>query len=521
MPSDILGKYCCLDSFYTVLIHLENKNRYTDLCRETFLNNQRIYSRNSRAGLYTDDEYIEKYSKYAKKMMLWGILYMASYRCYMKIQKHTPKAAKIDKYPEMAKILLEKNEFYQGNTQDIAKNILAQNVDTTDCYDTGLDEGGMVFKYGQKFTAGFIQIVKDSMTEVKFKGKIDSTIARKKKILGVVAGKLTTFLGIDKIKLNNKHVELEKLLYYQRAYKNLQNTWAQIPDMMNIPEYIVWEKKKLPIEEVTRTIMENYYRCTSPVDNEILEKELITRFKGETIFLATIMRDVNKLPAEKRYYQNLGITTPEDAYNHFYQNYNIFYSNFDQRTNVCLWPQNIQEVYPREIWYLANEHALDPMCDRMRDIWGDWKGWNVQEDYFNDKVNSERLLMGEPWNEADLRLPTFTLMRKLLINVLLYKKYNKILSTYLSGLFVNGSRYVIETPQLIPTRNAEPDEPGAVKKLFTKYDVMHKETKRSSSGYHTIPSHMDAKKSITCPVLNTPDSRTGRTATLLSYFDID
>lgn len=520
MPSDILGKYCCLDSFYTVLIHLENKNRYTDLCRETFLNNQRIYSRNSRAGLYTDDEYIEEYSKYAKKMMLWGILYMASYRCYMKIQKHTPKAAKIDKYPEMAKILLEKNEFYQGNTQDIAKNILAQNVDTTDCYDTGLDEGGMVFKYGQKFTAGFIQIVKDSMTEIKFKGKIDSTIARKKKILGVVAGKLTTFLGIDKIKLNNKHVELEKLLYYQRAYKNLQNTWAQIPDMMNIPEYIVWEKKKLPIEEVTRTIMENYYRCTSPVDNEILEKELITRFKGETIFLATIMRDVNKLPAEKRYYQNLGITTPEDAYNHFYQNYNIFYNNFDQRTNVCLWPQNIQEVYPREIWYLANEHALDPMCDRMRDIWGDWKGWNVQEDYFNDKVNSERLLMGEPWNEADLGLPTFTLMRKLLINVLLYKKYNKILSTYLGGLFVNGSRYVIETPQLIPTRNAEPDEPGAVKKLFTKYDVMHKETKRSSSGYHTIPSHMDAKKSITCPVLNTPGSRTGRTATLLSYFDI-
>lgn len=36
----------------------------------------------------------------------------------------------------------------------------------------------------------------------------------------------------------------------------------------------------------------------------------------------------------------------------------------------------------------------------------------------------------------------------------------------------------------------------------------------------TIPSHMDAKKSITCPVLSTPGSRTGKTATLLSYFDI-
>lgn len=37
----------------------------------------------------------------------------------------------------------------------------------------------------------------------------------------------------------------------------------------------------------------------------------------------------------------------------------------------------------------------------------------------------------------------------------------------------------------------------------------------------TIPSHMDAKKSITCPVLSTPGSKTGKTATLLSYFDID
>ena len=94
--------------------------------------------------------------------------------------------------------------------------------------------------------------------------------------------------------------------------------------------------------------------------------------------------------------------------------------------------------------------------------------------------------MSEPWTENDLGLPKFTLIRKILFNILLYKKYNKILSTYLGGLFVNGSRYVIETPQLIPIRNADPDEPGAVKKVFTKYDVMHKETKRSSSGFHKI-----------------------------------
>ena len=520
IPSEILGKYCCLDSFYTVLMVLENKGRYTDLCTETFLNNQRIYSRNSRAGLYTDDDYIERYSSYSQKMMLWGILYVSSYRCFLKIQEHSQRASKIDKYPPMAKILLEKNEFYKGDPLEIAKNILAQNIDQNDMYFTGLNEGEMVFKYGQKFTSGLIQIVKDSMTEVKFKGKIDSTIARKKKILGVISEKLIPFLGLDKIKLTKRHEELEKLLYYQRAYKNLMNTWAQIPDMNNVPDVLVWEKHKIPIGELSRLIMENYYRCTSPDENEILEREHIERYKLESVFLATIMRDVNKLPGEKRYYSNLGITTPEDAFEHFCKNYEVYCNNTDRRTGVCIWPQGVPEMYPREIWFLANEHWSNPMCDRMRDLWGDWSGWNVQEDYFEDKVKSENVLMSEPWSESDLGLPTFTIMRKILFNILLYKKYNKILSTYLRGLFVNGSRYVIETPQLIPIRNADPDEPGAVKKLFTKYDVMHKETKRSSSGYHTIPSHMDAKKSITCPVLSTPGSRTGKTATLLSYFDI-
>lgn len=520
MPSDLLGKYCCLDSFYTVLIHLENQKRYSDLCRETFLNNQRIYSRNSRSGLYTNDDYIQSYSKYSQGMMLWGILWVASYRCNQKILKHSSKAASINRYPEFSRILLNRNEFYGGDPAVIAKNILAQNVDPGDNYDTGLDEGGMVFKYGQKFTAGLITIVKEAMVETKFKTKIDSTIARKKKILGVISEKLVNFLGLDKIKLNSRHQELEKLLFYQRAYQNLLGVWSQIPSMTEIPEKLYWESQEYSTEDLATFIMENYYRCSSPDDNKILEEELIKKFKLEFVFLATIGRDVNKLPGEKRYYTNQGIMTPEDAFTHFCSQYQIFYDNYNQKTGICIWPNGIPELYPEEIWILSNEHLSDPFCDRMRDIL-DWSGWNIQEDFFPDEVKGKYEMMSEPWTENDLNLPKFTLIRKLLFNILLYKKYRKIQTTYLNGLFVNGSRYVIETPQLIPLRNADPDEPGAVKKVFTKYDVMHKETKRSSSGYHTIPSHIDAKKAITCPVLNTPGTRTGKTATLLSYFDIN
>lgn len=483
MPSDILGKYCCLDAFYTVLIPIENKHRYSELCIETFLNNQRIYSRNSRAGLYTDDGYIEKYSKYSRQMMLWGILYMASYRCYLKIQKHQTKAAKIERYPVNTRVLLERNEFYQGVPGEIAKNVLAQNVDLNDIYDSGLDEGGLVFKYGQKFAAGLVGLVKEAMVETKFKGKIDSTVARKKKLLGAVAEKLVSFLGLDKIKINSKHIELEKLLYYKRAYKNLQNVWAQIPDMSNVPEVLKWGKQKMGIEELTELIMTNYYRCSSPVDNEELERELIEQFKLETNFLATIKRESNKLDGEKTYYARRGLNTPEDAFNHFGSHFHVYYENLNQKTGICLWPSQIPQEYPTEFWGLAMEHASNIMCDRMRDIWGSFDGESVLEDYFPENTKSQNLLMSEPWSEDDLKLPTFTLMRKLQLNILLYKKYRKVLTTYLQGLFSDGSKYVIETPQLIPTRDAVSEtEVGAVKKVFTRYAVLSKTTKRSSSG---------------------------------------
>ena len=100
-------------------------------------------------------------------------------------------------------------------------------------------------------------------------------------------------------------------------------------------------------------------------------------------------------------------------------------------------------------------------------------------------------------------------MRKFLVNILLFKKYNKIKTTYINGLFKDNAKYVIDTPQLMPVREAREDEPNARLKLFPRFEIMKKETKRWSSGFHTIPSHMDLKESVTTPP-----------GYLMSYFDI-
>ena len=488
IPADILGKYCCLDSYYTVLIAEENLPRYSKLCHETFLNNLRIFSSIERGGLYIDDDYVKKYEFYCQQMMLWGITYVATYRCFRKIEKHQAKAAKIDKYPVHSKMLLEKGEFCNGDPTLIARNLLAQNVDPYDNYDTGLDEGGLVMKYGNKFASEFVNIVKSCMLETKFKGKIDSSIARKKKLIGAVAEKLPELLGLNKIKLDTRHEELEKTLYYQRAYKELKEVWKQLDTLDNIPSEIYWRGKKTPIFDVSQEIMNSYYRCSSPIDNVELEQELISEYKLETVFLATINRDMNKLPREKRYYSGIDIKTPEEALNHFSFYGNIFWNNYNQKTGICMWPENGPEkAYPDEVFQLFFTLFNDTKNDWNTEVWGDWKGYDKQADFFPDHVKSEIDLLGGKWDESDLNLNPFTRMRKLLINILLYKKYNKVRSTYTNtetGIFSRAQKYVIDSPQMMTIREADPDEPGAVKKSFVRYEVMKKATKRNAGPFH-------------------------------------
>jgi hypothetical protein len=78
-------------------------------------------------------------------------------------------------------------------------------------------------------------------------------------------------------------------------------------------------------------------------------------------------------------------------------------------------------------------------------------------------------------------------------------------------MFNATDRAVIIDPEtLMPIRNAAPGEPGAVHKVFSHYEVMHKFTKRWSSGFHTIISKSDVKDTISAPE-----------GYLLTYFDIN
>lgn len=530
IPSDILGKYCCLDAFYTVLIPYELEGHYSDLCIDTYLGNLSLGQKLTRGGLYINDDFRNSYGEYCDCMMLYGIIFSAQYLTYIQLLEHQKRANKLEKYPEICQILLKKGIFFGGNAIEITKAILLSHIDTNGFYSepikyttdrgkekevvVGLDQGKLLLDFGPDFASWLIQDAADRMFEIKFKGSIDAKVGGKKKLIGLLADDIKTKIGLSGLTLGTKHEELEKLMECEKGMKILDHIASQCSDPSCIPDTIDILGSKVSRGEAIEYILKNWYMCSSPIWNEYYEKLLIDRFKLETTWLASIGKEKNKMDGEKKFYKKRGLLTPAEGYLHWENEYRAFWAGPAVGKE---WPAGFVQEYPGDIWLTSQNNWENPYSDAMRDIWGSWKGYDIQDDFFGISKDWNEIKI--PFTPDFLGRDSFQQMRILLIRILLYKKYSKIRSTYINGLFNDGARYVIDTPQLMPIRNADPDEPGAVKKVFVKADVLLKETKRWSSGYHTIPSHMDAKKCVTTPVLIDPV--TGKkTATFLSYFDI-
>ena len=511
IPSEILGKYCNLDAFYTLMIHLTEKHLYTDKAREVFLDNLRLASRLHSCGMPKDEEYRAAYERYCKEQSAFGITYCAMARCYYKMKKHEKLMANIEKYNPIAKKLLYSNRFFNGDPILITKDILVNNVDELDTYELGLNEGKLLMEYGPEFAEKFIEYTREAMEECEMiklykktgqkvlKKKIDNTVGGKKKLIQLLSQKIIPLLGLDKIKINNKHIELEKYLYYERAYTELSRVvQTQLHDIYSIPPEIYAFGKKMDLLKYNELVVSEYFKCTSPIENDEIAKELTELFKPETIFLATVFTMTQQLPNAEKYYEVLGIKTIEDAYEQFMTNWKAYEDGVPA----------VQTQYPEQIYQTARSFYKTITQDPVKDVWTSFDGYHAESQFFK-YVDDQYLEYEKPFDPSDLNNIWF-FHRKMTINYLRYKKYEKIRSTYLCGMFEATDKWVIEDPNShVVVRECDENEPGAIKKMFAHFACMEKQTKRWSSGYHTIISKSDIKSTI-C-------SYPGH---LLSYFDI-
>ena len=531
IPSEILGYYCNLDAFYTLMIYKKRQNDYSQDCWNVNLDNIRLGCRLMSSGLYIDEPFRAKYENYCHEMMAWGITYCAIARCYVKMQKHQALANNIKRYKPVAVKLLEDGQFYQGDIMEITKNLLYNNLDTMDTTETGLNEGKIAMKFGDKFASELVDIVKVAMCEVKMKGKIDEGIKRKKKILTVISEKLVPIIGLDKIKLGEKHNELEKYMYYQRAYKELLRVSGnQLCDIQNIPDKIYLFGKYMSLLEYADFVSDNYFKCKSPLENDEIAYEFTMLYRPQTSFLAAMIESTQQLPETDKFYSSRGITDINVGFNEFMKEWENYFKN-----------GHLSQLYPEKAFTLALEHYQSPKkekdtkkskegnpvyiyncSDKVKEMWTDFNGWTAQAQFFPDMAGQYKSYetMFDPTDMQD----DFYFMRKLTLNYLLFKKYSKLNSTYVGsdGMFKKNNRFVIENEDHIPLRYADPTEPGAVEKCFVHYEVQTKSSKRWSSGFHTIISHGDCKDVLCPPPVKDENGNIipGKHNQFLTYFDI-
>lgn len=543
IPSDILGKYCNLDAFYTLLIYKSQESNYSKECFDTFFDNARLATRLAN-GLYIDEVYRKTYDIYAQKQMAYGITYCTLARCWIKMEKHKAKMADISKYNPVAQKLLGDSKFFQGNALEIVKYLLSSNIDYTDSTDTGLDEGTLAMTYGFSFASSLVDQVKIRMKEIKMKGKIDDGIIRKKKLLGLLATDIVPLLGLDKIKLGEKHNELEKYLYYKRNYDEVKKVSEhQITDINNVPDKVYAFGQNMDILDYAKYLSDNLFRCTSPEENDEIIYELMSLYKPQTCFLAALHDSSQQLPETEKFYSSRGITKPEDGFMEWISEFNQFYPNCT--SSKPNWKGEVKynstwhsSLYPDKAFTLAIDHSnsmktskkvtksgtttLYNLSDRAKEMWSDFAGWRSQVDFF-PALKSDYTEYSKPFDPSDF-INDFFFMRKFVLNYLLFKKYSKVQTTYVgdTGMLRKTSKWVLVDDKHIPIREARPDEPGAVEKLFIHYECQTKSSKRWSSPFHTIISHSDLKNAIALPPTINPDGswNYGGGDFLMTYFDI-
>ena len=510
--SRLLGYYCCLDAFHTLMIYLVKKDQYSEDCWKVNLDNTRLGCRLMASGLYIDEPFRARYEKYSKEQMAWSITYCAMARCWVKMEKHKKLANNIKRYKPEAIKLLRMGLFHGGNATEITKEILINNLDTMDAYDSGLNEGKLLMTFGDKFAGKFVDIVNDARAELKMKDKIDSSIQRKRKIIGIIAEKVVPLLGLDKLNLGPKHVELEKYMYYETAYNELLKiTSNQLVDIHNIPETIYAFGESRSLLEYSDYVSENYFKCKSPIENDKIALEFTNLYKSQTAFLTAMFESTQQLTETTKFYESRGITDISQGFSEFMNEWEAYYKTGRE-----------SNLYPVKAFQLALRYFQHPEEDKVKETWTNLDGFVSQTQLFPE-MSKQYNLYEQPFDPKELQ-DDFFFMRKLCLNYLIFKKYSKLNSTYVgsNGMFKKNNRYIIEGEDHIPIRYAKQGEPGAVEKCFVHYEVNTKSSKRWSSGFHTIIAHGDCKD-VLCPPPSWDENGNiiyGGSNQLLTYFDI-
>ena len=124
-------------------------------------------------------------------------------------------------------------------------------------------------------------------------------------------------------------------------------------DIYHIPDEFTFLGVKYCISDYASKINDDYFRCTSPKEYEIILKFLMDRYKIESSFLSMIYNNLNKVEVKSIFDSMYSGMSIDQAYNHFI-------------TNIGTYPQVLKDI--------VNMYLSDPYGERMTDTFDDARG---------------------------------------------------------------------------------------------------------------------------------------------------
>lgn len=369
IPSQILGYYCNLDAYFTLMIRKQLKDDYTDTCVNVYMDNLRLGARLHMGGMYKDQEYLDRYQFQCDTLEAYGLTYAATAYTKLKLDYLRDFIPNLDAYNESLKALMKHNELCNGDPVKIAKTILQNNL--SELYDSGLDEGTIYDKYGEDIYNALIEGLKDTNT------KAEASMLRKKKVFVPIADRLTKALSLDHLSLTggvkgdkSRVTNLERyfriktnmdlITSYVRceaSYESMKDVWTnQMTDIYHIPLKFRFLGTNYDVKEYVKK-MKDYFPCTSPKEYGPILEFLVDKYLPQSAFLSMIYNNLNKVEILKIFNEMYGDDAHrvkiEVAFDHFMKNL---------------------RSYPPELINIVRGYLADRYGERMTDTFDDARG---------------------------------------------------------------------------------------------------------------------------------------------------
>lgn len=544
IPSEILGKYCCRDAYYTLLLRLKSDEiGYTDDAWNCFNSNLRLGAHLNMNGAYIDEDYRRWMHKVGHNICAYGALNMS--KVYVKMEMEKLGDFEMVEIPEITNMLKKGLDF--TNSKEFLKFFLDEN------YETGINMELAYEIMGPELTELVIEIIK------QYYDKLEYGCFRTRKVFNhideVLRERWNYELGTNSIKVNFNQQSYE----IKSDFQNIIYEYQLLDNQKLINHYLSQLDPEKPVstvtnlkgETVTTEELESYansvFNMNSPVEIKAFlchylqrMRRVIYMCKDEAAVFEHIKDGVvvDRTPEQwaelyttapnlkcertmhyiyKKYEQVLrNVPELEAAIIEFdkYHNYLLLLFKLTQGGNFDAFARDLEQAYglTREIKEDKRKLDEEGMTLLLWSFETDESNWilsGLMWGIFLECEDSELVdWYYDNLTSFDIEEVSLQGLAKLAYCYKATRKYNKVLTTYIDGMLVDTARHAAEYDEfgMCPQRW---DGAGTAWKAYPRFDVCQKKSKRWASNWHTIPSKDECKRVVTTPP-----------GFLMSYFDI-